>query len=580
MSDEQKFLFQSDLNRFWEIVTNDDSKARFSALETIDDLLLCEVVRYGAFNNQEMIRPLASFYRGPIMQMSQDRRLAIYRHVAGFVENTSTVSVNAFLPFIAEDNARLLVSTAVIDYVSLGPLTDGDPMSRVKDIIGMIEGNMLKNEGAAFGALLHIGDKRVCNLLIPLRDSLDQDAMNNAVNSGTGFIHSATADFYLDWLEGMEGSDQDGAFGLVASGLGLLKRKSRIDQVSTGNRPFPVRDATPKQWKASQKPIPLAEYVQRVSRRMYALERSEPPPRVMPHVLTAWGLKPLTDPAEAAVLDDRVATTTARLESEIIPGGRIVDVKREWWDGEGNIFLTWGILNPNGPTLYVLGSREFDGKHRTFIRWLHMFGGCTTYAADTVNEITYQGIYEDAASIHEHLVQNHEHGLFHIIPSFLIANGGDEGLAAIAKRLLASGAAAKGEWGRPMAYSRQFGSDFFASVATEMREIYESMLAECRAKGEEPSEYLKFTELRYGHLPDFRDAKIPAWTETPMTPGLLEEWWRIVSPREFQIEALAALRAMWEGAPQMLPDEARANVVPWEAVIHFVEGYGLSLSKD
>ena len=31
----------------------------------------------------------------------------------------------------------------------------------------------------------------------------------------TGFIHSATADFYLDWLEGMEGSDQDGAFGIV-----------------------------------------------------------------------------------------------------------------------------------------------------------------------------------------------------------------------------------------------------------------------------------------------------------------------------------------------------------------------------
>src|SRR5271169_6638571 len=98
----------------------------------------------------------------------------------------------------------------VIDYVSLGPLTGDDPMSRVKDIIGMIESNILENEGAAFGALLHIGDKRVCDLLIPQRDSLDRDAMNIAVKCSTGFVHSATADFYLDWLEGMEGGDQDG----------------------------------------------------------------------------------------------------------------------------------------------------------------------------------------------------------------------------------------------------------------------------------------------------------------------------------------------------------------------------------
>ncbi|PTM96123.1 hypothetical protein [Mycoplana dimorpha] len=305
MSDEQRFLFQTEPDRFWEIVINDDSKARLAAVGTLDDLLLAEVIRYGLFNKKEMIGPLASLYRWLITKIPEDARLAAYIHVARFVEHTTMVSVNAFLPFIVEDDSRSIVSTAVIDYVSLGPLSNGDPMSRVKDILGMIERNLLKNEGAAFGALLHIGDKRVCNLLTSLRDRLNQPAMNNVVHSGTGFIHSATADFYFDWLEGMEGTDHDGAFGIVASGLGLLKRKCRTDQVFTGNRPFPVRNATPKQWEASQKPIPLADYVQRVSRRMYALERTEPPPRVMPHVLMAWGLRPLTDPAETAVLDDR-----------------------------------------------------------------------------------------------------------------------------------------------------------------------------------------------------------------------------------------------------------------------------------
>jgi hypothetical protein len=581
LSNDKELLFQTNPNRFQQIVTNDDSEERFSSVSTLDDLLLCEVIRYGMFNKEEMIGPLRRLYEQLATKMSDDDRYSVFRHVKGFIENTSAVSTNALLPFIAEDKARMIVSTAVIDYVSLSPLSDNDPMSRVKDIIGMIESSMLENEGAAFGALLHIGDKRVCDLLIPLRDSLDHDAMNEAVKCSTGFIHSATVDFYLDWLEGMEGVDQDGAFGVVASGLGLLKKKSRVDwnQVATGYRPFPVQGVTPEQWKSSVKPIPLAEYVQRISRRMYALERSEPPPRVMPHVLSEWGLKPLTDPAEAAVLDDRAATATAYSGNEIIPGGRIVDVKREWWDGEGNIFLAWGILNPNGPTLYVLGSREFDGKHRTFMRWLHMFGGCTTYAADAINEITYQGIYDDAVSIHEHLVDNHELGLFHVIPSFLIANGGDKTFADIAKRLLASGAASKGDWGRRMAYTRQFGCDFFGMAGAEIRETYESMLAEAKAKGEEPSEFLKFTEIRYGSIPAFKDAKIPSWTETSMTPGLLKEWLNIVSPREFQVEALTALKLMWEGAPTVLSDEAKADVIPWDRVIQFVDAYGLILSK-
>ena len=576
MPNEQNLVFETDPDRFREIVLNSDSNARFDALGSLDDQLLCEVVRYGVYNREEMIGPLRAFYRGPGMELPEERRFTVYRHVAGFVEHSS-VSTDAFLPFIADDDSRNIVATAVLNYISLGPLTNGDQMSRVKDIIGMIENGTLRNEGAAFGALLHSGHRRVCDLLVPLRDSLDREAMSNAVKCGTGFIHSSTIDFYLDWLEGMEGSDQDGAFGTVASGLGLLKKTSQHGQVCTGNRPFPARSLTNEQWVTMLKPIALAEYVRKIAPRMYALERAEPPPRVMPHVLAEWGLKPLTDPPETAVLDDRAATTTGYLGPQLIPGGRVVDVKSEWWDGEGHIFLAWGILNPNGPTLYVLGSREFDGKHRMFMRWLHMFGGCTTYAADVVNEITYQRVYEDVVSVHEHLVRNQENGLFHVIPSFLITSGGDEVLGDIAKRLLSSGAAAHNDWGRHIAYTRQFGSNFFARAGAEIRETYEMLIAEARSRGEEPSDFLKWAKIRYGDIPDFREANIPSWTETAMTPELLEEWWRIVSPREFQVAAILALKTMWEGAPKVLSEEAQAKVVPWDPVMRFLDDYGLSL---
>jgi hypothetical protein len=575
----KSLLIETDPDRFHKIVMNDDKDKRFALMSTPDDLLLCEVMRYGIFNKQEMIGPLANLYRQLMAEIPEEDRHSIYELVMELVENTSIVSINALLPFIAEDTERSIVSRAVIDYVSFGPLSDNDPMSRVKDVIGVIKIKMLKNEGAAFGALLHIGDKRVCNLLIPLRDSLDHDAMNNAVNCSTGVIHSATVDFYLDWLEGMEGAYEDGAFGVVASGLALLKMKSQTDEVARGDRPFPVHSATPEQWRSSVQFIPLAEYLRSISGRLYALERAEPPPRVMPRVLSEWGLKPLTERDEAAVTHVRDVAATARVDKEPVPVGRIVDVESEWWDGEGNIFLTWGILNPNGPTLYVLGSREFEGRHRTFIRWLHMLGGGTTYAAEAVGEMTCQRIYDDAVIIHEHLMKKREDGLFEVIPSFLIANGGDKTFADIAKMLLMRGAASKSDWGRPMAYVRQFGCNFFASAGAELREAYEDKLDEARAKGEKPSEAFEFIRMLHGDNPDFKHAEIPSWKPAPMTAELLEEWWGIVSPREFQVEAFATLRVMWEGASDRLRVETGANVVPWDRVVGFVKNYGLSFSK-
>ena len=140
--------------------------------------------------------------------------------------------------------------------------------------------------------------------------------------------------------------------------------------------------------------------------------------------------------------------------------------------------------------------------------------------------------------------ENREHGFFHVIPSFLIVNAGDETLADIAKRLLVRGTAAKEDWGRPMAYTRQFGSNFFARAGAEIRDTYNSMLAEARSKGEEPSDFLKMTELRYGHIPDFKDAKIPSWTEASMTPDLL-----VVSQENSRFRRLSHLRQCGKAPP-------------------------------
>src|SRR5207248_3060056 len=100
---------------------------RCAELSTFEDFVLCEIVRYGFYNRKEMIAPLAKLYREYVMKMTEDDRLGLYRHIVGLVQEAPFVSINALWPFIAEDSLRGIVATAVIDYVSLGPLSDNDP---------------------------------------------------------------------------------------------------------------------------------------------------------------------------------------------------------------------------------------------------------------------------------------------------------------------------------------------------------------------------------------------------------------------------------------------------------------------
>jgi len=90
----------------------------------------------------------------------------------------------------------------------------------------------------------------------------------------------------------------------------MIKRRAESDEVYMGARPFPVWSVSRQEWRAMAMPVDIAEYTARVAPRMYALERAEPPPRVMPHVLMLWGLQPRTDPSEFAVLDDAGSETT------------------------------------------------------------------------------------------------------------------------------------------------------------------------------------------------------------------------------------------------------------------------------
>lgn len=300
---ERQMLIRANPRRFLSIAANKDEKERLSSLHWVDDILLCEIVHYGIYNDVQSIPGLCQLYSYLIEnEMPVELRRSVFEEVSGLVTGTDFVSANAFLPFICSETDTTLVATSVIDFVSLAPVRDNDPMSTALDIIAGIKANRIARPGAAFGALLHLGDPRLCKLLIPLRRELSFPHLNEGITSFTGYLSAATIDFELSWLE--EPGLDAALFGAVASGLVLQRRAAKRPMVMTGQRPFPVTSLSPEEQNAMARYVSIEEYTRGIAPRLYAIANAEQAPGIMPFVLQEWGLDP--PPGEPAASPNRI----------------------------------------------------------------------------------------------------------------------------------------------------------------------------------------------------------------------------------------------------------------------------------
>jgi hypothetical protein len=200
---------------------------------------------------------------------------------------------------------------------------------------------------------------------------------------------------------------------------------------------------------------------------------------------------------------------------------------------------------------------------------MHMLGGKTTFAAKTRETITRDILREDMDEICAYLGKAGEPGPFHVIPDMLVPSGGDRELADLALDMIRSGDAASADWGCFIAYQRQFGTDFFGLAGAHVREYFEGERAKLEYEGKSLDE-LKWINIRYGHIPAFREARIPPYTSSPLTPALVDKWWKTVNTKSWRAASLATLKTMWEGASSLLPGR---KLVPWETVENFLSDH-------
>jgi hypothetical protein len=252
----------------------------------LDEFVYFAISVYGMTGRTELIPKLMALYEVFQRWLSPEQRRQNYAAVVSRVVS-SEASLNALLPYLFMDEDIGVVSTAALDYAQVFPLRDGDPLSGPKDVVQHVGRGALRNPVAALGGLVTLGDQRVLDFLGPVRDRLSPQQVKILTQCSSGFLSHATVQFYLRWLEGLDGGVDDGIFGSVAGYLYRAPQQAFAREVRDVRRIVP---ATPEAAIEVLGRWSIAEYAALLRPRFEAILEREGGTKVMPHVMQAWGI--------------------------------------------------------------------------------------------------------------------------------------------------------------------------------------------------------------------------------------------------------------------------------------------------
>lgn len=264
--------------------------------------LLAALAEYGQLNDVRMVSDLLEQYRKYMTEASAEERFELMQAVTSLVTD-GTTSINALNPFVSVEVDFSVASTAALNYAVLMPLDQGDPMTGPKYILGLARSHPDQDmRTALLAGLISLGDQRVTELLIGQWSLLDVPHQVQLTRVWNENPWAGTVEFYIRWLESLVDDGQP--FGAIAGLLARMPADSKYTTVHDCERPFPINspEAQAAKDEASAKGQPFgyrilgdwtfAEYGELIGRRLAAIERREPPPKVMTAVLQAWGITP------------------------------------------------------------------------------------------------------------------------------------------------------------------------------------------------------------------------------------------------------------------------------------------------
>jgi hypothetical protein len=255
------------------------------------------------------------------------------------------------LPFLLEDPDPSVVSSAAMEMALLRPLERGEPLTGPRYVSGLVD--QVNGDDARAGvvaALLQLGDERLEPLVAGGWKSLGDDGRQTLALLVQGFhgLNGPTVRFLAGWLEDEVRSPQSAAFGMVAATFARAGRHASAHGIVEFERVFPLTAAPEGDGPGPARRMTIDEFRPSIEERLLRTAGCEAPPRLMPHVLSYWGLgeEAYRLAAAAGVVASGAAAASGPVRLDLVP---------EWpEDPERETLLEWGIFNPIGPTINTL----------------------------------------------------------------------------------------------------------------------------------------------------------------------------------------------------------------------------------
>ncbi len=266
---------------------------------------ICQVIGnailvYAEFTAEGLIPLVMRMYPYFAERVSAAKRFAVLQNITHRFSNDESVPddatrqrVDALLPFIANDPDTTIVSTATLDFALLRGRVS-NPWIGVDQAFSMFEGGRVKNQPAILIGLVALGDRRLSARILELLKASAPDVAQAVSKFNPSFVFAATVELVCDWLEWLldASAEQDprgSTLGHVAASLHRLATLAEDTGVLDISRCFPP--ASPTESAVENGRWTRAEYARALAPRLQALAVVEREPRILPEVMSAWGLQ-------------------------------------------------------------------------------------------------------------------------------------------------------------------------------------------------------------------------------------------------------------------------------------------------
>ena len=254
--------------------------------EQLDAATLAAIELYGTTADPDLVEKLMLLYRHYVTRIHPAQRLRNYQTVVDRVL-AGTSCVPALMPFICCDPARIIASTAALDYVVLAPSDQENVTVGACELLDLYARNALANGLAVLGGLILTGDRRFLALLKPVCRPLSCEEIETLITCRSSFLSAAVVEFYLEWLEDLDSETECDSYAAVAAGFANLAIGATDAIVHDIERVIPSKPDNAvrilDQW-------PLPEYAASIALRLKGVARREVGEPIMPVVMSMWGL--------------------------------------------------------------------------------------------------------------------------------------------------------------------------------------------------------------------------------------------------------------------------------------------------